>query len=296
MNLQQLQAELNESINDATLLRESRLGERNKALALVALIQRIAPSQRHQPGFSLLHHQARALQQQLEAVNQQLYQSVRSRIQSGIYRGAALQQLCRQYTEDPSTAPGMLYFGYDGLDDLISGALSVDSTPQPTQALEPEMVHYERTPMRAILAMVQRIHFAPESVFYDLGSGLGEVAIFVHLLTGVPSKGVEFDGRFCQQAQQTAQQFGLTDVTFIHADARALTYSDGTIFFMFTPFYGAIMQTVLMRLEQHARQRPITICTYGPCTLAVAKQSWLHSPDGSGDHEFKLAVFHSKQP
>lgn len=294
MDLHQLQAELQGYADDPTLRQETRLSERSKALALVALIQQVARLQRQQPEFSVLKLQALALQQQLEAVNQRLYQQVRHGIQSGSYRGDALRQLCRQYVENPLTAPETLYFGYDGLDDLLSGVLALEVVPQLTQALEPEMVHYERTPMRAILAMVERIDFASQSVFYDLGSGLGEVAIFVHLLTNVPSKGVEFEASFCRQAQQSAQQLGLSGVTFLPADARTVDYSDGSIFFMFTPFYGSILQTVLTRLEQQAQQRPITLCTFGPCTLTIAKQPWLYSRDGSGDHEFKLAIFHSR--
>jgi hypothetical protein len=105
---------------------------------------------------------------------------------------------------------------------------------------------------------------------------------------------VEFEASFCQRAQHTAQQLGVTGATFLHADARTVDYGDGAIFFMFTPFYGAMLQTVLDQLHHQAQQRPITLCTYGPCTLTVAKQAWLHNPDSSGDHEFKLAIFHSR--
>jgi hypothetical protein len=82
-------------------------------------------------------------------------------------------------------------------------------------------------------------------------------------------------------------------VTFVNADAREADYADGTVFFMFTPFKGAILDAVLARLEQEARERPIVVCTYGSCTLYVAEQAWLNSVDDNADHEFKLAVFDS---
>jgi hypothetical protein len=77
----------------------------------------------------------------------------------------------------------------------------------------------------------------------------------------------------------------------VNLDAREADYAGGTVFFMFTPFVGSMLQAVLDRLYREAKRRPIRVCTFGPCTLEVAKQPWLKSMDGNADHEFKLAVF-----
>jgi hypothetical protein len=64
-------------------------------------------------------------------------------------------------------------------------------------------------------------------------------------------------------------------VTFHNVDAREADYTDGTFFFLYTPFTGRILQAVLARLETEARTRSITIAAYGACTSDVARQPWL---------------------
>jgi hypothetical protein len=192
-----------------------------------------------------------------------------------------------------SHRPTALYFKPDALDLWVSGLLRLEQGPTSNQLLAPGMIHYERTPARAILALVERAPFTSQTVFYDLGSGLGEVPILVHLLTGVQTKGVEIEVEFCRYAQQQIALLNLADVTILNADARTADYGDGDIFFMFTPFYGAVLQEVLERLQQQSRQRAITLCTYGPCTPVVAQQPWLGLTAGSVNHEFALAIFRS---
>ena len=80
----------------------------------------------------------------------------------------------------------------------------------------------------------------------------------------------------------------------MNLDARDADYSDGTIFFMYTPFTGRLLQEVLEKLEGESRKRTITICTYGPCTLQVSNQGWLRRIDQNTNHEYELAVFKSK--
>jgi len=158
----------------------------------------------------------------------------------------------------------------------------MEPPPQARQALTADMVHYEPTPARVMLDLVDHCAFAPDDVFYDLGSGLGYVALTIHLLTGIKAKGVEFEPLFCAYAQNCARQLGLSAVEFINADAREADYSDGTLFYLFTPFKNLLLQTVLDRLKEVAQTKMIKIFTYGACTRPVARQSWLHSLDVSG--------------
>ena len=162
---------------------------------------------------------------------------------------------------------------------------------QATQAPEPEMVHLEPTPARVVLEMVDRLHLQLEDVFYDLGSGLGQVAILVHLLSGIRTIGVEVEPAYYEVACDRAWVLGLSDVCFVNEDARTADYMRGSVFYLFTPFKGQMLQAVLDRLHQEARARPIRVCSYGPCTPHVAQQPWLRSVGPGADHEFKLAVF-----
>lgn len=58
---------------------------------------------------------------------------------------------------------------------------------------------------------------------------------------------------------------------------READLSAGTVFFLYTPFTGAILRTVLDRLRHEARRRPIRICSYGPCTPLIAQELWLET-------------------
>lgn len=154
-------------------------------------------------------------------------------------------------------------------------------------------MHCEETPARVLLDLIDHTPLTATDVFYDLGSGLGQVVMVVHLLTGVKAKGVEMEPTFCAFAQEQARDLGLTGVEFINIDARAADYSDGTLFFMFTPFRGQLLQDVLDRLQQVAQHHPIRLCTFGPCTPRVADQPWLRPLTPDARHEYKLIIFES---
>ncbi|MEZ4616402.1 MAG: class I SAM-dependent methyltransferase [Caldilineaceae bacterium] len=104
----------------------------------------------------------------------------------------------------------------------------------------------------------------PADCFYDLGSGLGQVVMLVQLLTGMAARGVEYDPAFVDFARRQAAILDLPAVRFVNADARIADYSDGTIFFLFTPFRGAMLRTVMTRLRDIAHDHPIRVGTFGP--------------------------------
>ncbi|MEP6613104.1 MAG: class I SAM-dependent methyltransferase, partial [Mucilaginibacter sp.] len=183
--------------------------------------------------------------------------------------------------------------GYDNLDIFINGLLSFHSIPGQTRDLEPEMVFYQKTPARIIFDLVEKAYVTRDDVFFDLGSGLGQQAILVNLMTGAKAKGVEFEPAFCNYANDCATQLNLPGVTFINTDARQADYSDGTVFFMYTPFRGEILQDVLALLRKESLTRKIKIITYGPCTAQVALHSWLDFTISNNGNIYKPAVFTS---
>jgi hypothetical protein len=64
-------------------------------------------------------------------------------------------------------------------------------------------------------------------------------------------------------------------VTFLAQDARHADLSTGTVFYLYTPFTGSTLACVIESLRNQASLRPIRICTFGPCTFEVSKQTWL---------------------
>jgi SAM-dependent methyltransferase len=153
------------------------------------------------------------------------------------------------------------------------------------------MWFYQPTPARIVLELAEKADFQPHDVFYDIGSGLGQVAILVHLLSQVWAKGVEFEPAYCDYARRCARELNLSQVAFINADARAADYSDGTAFFLYTPFEGKMLERVLEKIKDESVGRDIRLYTYGPCTLQVARQGRLERLDQNGSEVYRLAIF-----
>jgi len=197
-----------------------------------------------------------------------LIRRLRERVRSGECRGEAFRAMVSEYVESDGDD-----CGYDDLDVLIGRLMSDGEMPAPTRELEPEMVEFYKTPARVVFDLVERFGVTAGDVFVDLGSGLGQVVMLVNLLTGARARGIEIEPAYCEYARGCASGLGLGDVGFITADAREADYSEGTVFFLYTPFTGEMMQAVLGRLKEEALRRRIRVIPYGPCTEQVSQWS-----------------------
>jgi len=211
----------------------------------------------------LLKHHAEKVKFELEEIDINLFQRLQAIIRKEGYTGKAFENLINEYFDFNSDYnKNQEEVGYDNLDIFINGLFHFSTIPEQTKDLEPEMVYYQKTSARIVFELVEKSHFKKEDVFFDLGSGLGQVVILVSLLTGITAIGVEFEPAFCKYATDCAIELNLFNVTFINADARKADYSEGTIFFMFTPFRGEILQEVLEILRRESLVRKIKIITY----------------------------------
>jgi hypothetical protein len=243
-----------------------------------------------------LKQQAKALEARLRAADGAFFQTLRHDIRSGAHTGASLRRLFDRHTRYRPGRMGQIHRGYDALDALVQGLIRAEQGPEPLQTLDRDMVHYEPTPARVVLDMIDQVQLTANHVFYDLGAGLGHVAILVHLLTGAAAKGVEIEAAYSRHAQCCAEELGLSrsKVHFLNCDARDVDYADGTVFFMYTPFTGVLLEVVLAALARQARRQHMTVCTHGACTFEVAQQPWLQLRDPEANQAHALAVFESK--
>jgi hypothetical protein len=180
---------------------------------------------------------------------------------------------------------------YDHLDVLVNRLLGGGGMPVPTVEMTAEMVEFYKTPARVVLDLAERVSWGPEDVFFDLGSGLGQVVMLVNILTGVMAKGVEIEPGYCEYARACAAAHGLSGVEFLEGDARVADLSAGTVFFLFTPFKGEIFCQVMEQLRVLALTRVIRVIGYGPCSAEIAWLGWLsREGDGTGG-EYTLQIF-----
>ena len=278
---------------DPTLLDDDNLEARFEALRtldfLVEAFQLQAGNQQVATGLL----RARALQGDLGQRNQDLFRKLRTGIRRGMVSPGQLRTLfgsnCR-YRPDFSA---YLHWGPEAADALAAGVFNSDCPPQPWDGSDSEMIHYEPTPVSALLELVDRVPLTPADRFVDIGSGLGQVALLVHLLTGVEAIGLEVMPSYVNQARLQTAKLGIAGVAFRQGDARSADLCAGTVYFLFSPFRGEMLQTVIRRLRREACARQLTICSFGPCTEQIAAERWLTLEDAGMNHVFRLAVFRS---
>ncbi len=291
--IEEIQSLLNAIEQHDVLLERTRFAERIDALETLEFqildrIENVMYVHGYQTELAMLYRRAAQRWQRLTAINEQLFQSLRDEMAGSLNPTATLHRQISLYAGSGTRRDAV---GYDDLDVLINGLFGIDTEPEETRPLKPGMIGYQATPARFILELVERHPLGPDDVFYDLGSGVGRVALLVGLLTPAQVRGIEYDPGHCAYARQCAQRLPVPRVRFINADAREADLSDGTVFFMYTPFRGDLLQAVLKRLKCDAQRRPITIATYGPCTLDVAQLDWLER-SGSGEPDDRhLALF-----
>jgi Histone methylation protein DOT1 len=267
--------------DDERLLQEQTFSLRSQALddiefhiidRIDALAERMGTADR----LNHLRKYALKVRDQLEEVNAVMFRRIRMKILEERCRGKSLTDLIDEYfDESVNTRLRQDLTGYDSLDIFLDGVLTNQSPPAELQDREPGMIYYQKTPARIVLELVNKAAFKPQDVFFDLGSVLGQIPILVNLFSSVISKGVEFEPAFCHYAKSCADDLQLTDVEFINADARYADYSSGTVFFMYTPLEGKMLQQTLLNLKGEAKKRKIRIFTFGPCTYAVSNEDWL---------------------
>lgn len=235
-----------------------------------------------------LQSRAERLCQRLDATNAKLFEAIRADLRGGHEAGRLLQWLSRL---EPATKQIQGGNGYDSLDELVSGVLRFEPPRAPEIALAPDMVFYQPTPARHVFDLVARTGLREGDVLVDLGSGLGHVPLLVAACTRADAVGVELEPAYVACARQAASELGLRNVRFVERDARRADLSTGTVFYLYTPFKGAILREVLDRLRGEASRRAIRVCTFGPCTAEVAGEPWLSSDDAAQTD--RIAVFRS---
>lgn len=258
--MEDLHALIHELEHDDALLQPARLRERVRAMdRLEDVLLDGAPAG--------LHARAQALHARLSDAQRELAQNIRTVIARGDGAQALRTWAHTSHPQNPE--------GYDHLDALISEVLSFDEPTADIAELDTEMVFYQPTPARHIFDLIARAAIGPTDVLIDLGSGLGHVPLLVSICTGAHAIGIEREPVYVDGARRSADALNLDRVVFIARDAREADLSSGTVFYLYTPFSGTILRTVLDQLKREADRRPIRIGTLGPCTPMVAAEPWL---------------------
>ena len=230
---------------------------------------------------------AQAMRLRLEVANAAEFEAIRRSIR----RGDGGEALRRAWHADDD---GACHAGdaYDWRDELVSGVLPLGE-PGDTAALAPEMVFYQPTPARHVFDLLGRLELGVDDVLVDLGSGLGHVPLLVAICTGARGMGVEIEPAYVRIARACAQDLRLANAHFVQGDARDADFATGSVFYLYTPFTGAILRSVLDALRGEAGRRAFRVCSFGPCTAALSAEPWLASEDAPVPG--RIAVFRTQE-
>ncbi|MGO1068544.1 hypothetical protein [Lysobacter sp. CA199] len=265
---------------DPDLERSERLRDRIQALDRLERLGDYLPDT---PSSERLREHLAETATRLDAANERLYRDLRAQIRLGDFSGVRAWLSA----DGAAAAQGE---AYDHLDALLGGVLQLSEPDGEVAPPRPEMVFYQPTPARHIVDLIGRLALRQADVLIDLGSGLGHVPLLVGLCTPARCIGVELEPAYVASARRSADDLGLRKVSFVQGDARAADLSQATVFYLYTPFTGGVMAQMLERIRAQARSRDIRVCSLGPCTQVLARQSWLRSGETAlrGD---RIAVF-----
>ena len=103
-----------------------------------------------------------------------------------------------------------------------------------------------------------------DDVVIDLGSGNGKLALIVATSTLAQVIGIEYGHSYVEASRTTSAELGLKNVQFIEADVRDVDLSNGSIFYLYYPFHGAVALAIAEALGALATRRAITLYASGP--------------------------------
>ena len=174
-------------------------------------------------------------------------------------------------------------------DAWVDRVLGLDGLPPDGPALPAGGVPYLPCSVEVLLRVVDEASVGPSDVFVDVGAGPGRAIALVHLLTGAETVGIEIQPALVQAARDLTDRLGLSRVRCIEGDAATVTASLalGSVFFLYCPFSGARLATVLDHLETMARARPLRVCCVD---LPLPPRPWLAREPGRGGD---LEIFRS---
>lgn len=277
-----IERELLRQLEDDTILSPRHHGKRTAALQFIEVVDARIETETCASETSKLISLRDELKRRIYDVDTQLYEEFRSILCSGVHpscsaaRSAKIREFLCQFTDYHRAIRGRPHYGFDDLDFFLDGLLGIEGLIDTAAMSDPEMIQYEATPARVVLDMVDSISLGVRDTFYDLGAGYGRVTILVNLLTGATSKGIEIVEKYSSYARRCARTLGLRGVESICADVREVDLSDGTVFFLFSPFVGSLLSAVCSRLHVLSRRRDITVCSYGKVTRVLQEHGWLH--------------------
>jgi SAM-dependent methyltransferase len=261
---------------EAKLSPEARLWERKWAAMTIKGALQIAERPEHKEAAGELIARAHAMLDKAHEIDRAEFASLHARLASGDYGRD-------HYRRDLAAMPA---YEWNAFTDRL---LDVDLVPDAERERESDMNHYLGSGVAVILDAIAEL--TPNDVFYDLGSGLGKVTLLVAWLSPAKCIGVEYDPAYTRRAVELAAKIPGVVVEYVAADAREIDYTNGTVFYLYDSFRGDIRASVMSRIEQVAKTKPVRVMTAHDATRYARTLPWL---EGEVQKPSGLSIFRSR--
>jgi hypothetical protein len=181
------------------------------------------------------------------------------RLRARVLRAEIIDGVRGKKLRGPALANLIRDVGRDDRDTFVDELLGFDYVPSDSN-IPRGGTPYLPCGVDEIMRMVHDVPLRATDTFVDLGSGVGRVSILAHLLSGARSGGIEIQRPLVGVARERTEALRLPEVTFELANVVDVEL-DASVFFLYSPFGGDMLRTVLAKLEALARTRPIVVCT-----------------------------------
>lgn len=173
-------------------------------------------------------------------------------------------------------------------DHFVEEVLGIAYPPLDERRLDPGLVGYQPSGYDEIVQALDATKLDATGRFLDVGSGMGKAVMLAALLTGASSSGLELDAELHATAKAQSEALGLDVVHFRCGDARDEPLDEADVIFMYLPFTGDALATVMRRLLVTARAWPtasagrflcggaLDLARYPELEVAAQTSSWLH--------------------
>jgi len=150
----------------------------------------------------------------------------------------------------------------DSLFDLRYGIRTAGYVPTCRLGVPAEQtkdcIWYQPSPAKGVMRLISSLGVdLSRFLFVDLGAGRGRVLILAARFPFRAVIGVEFSPVLCEEARENLRRafpedFRVGRISIICEDARTFVAPEGDLcVFLFTPFKGEVLSSVLTRLRQH---------------------------------------------
>ncbi len=202
-----------------------------------------------------------ALQAALQAASRRSHARLREQLAAGTMGGAALRRLFDAVSSLER-------------DHFVEEALGIAYPPLDEPGLTTDTMTYAPSGYAEIVHAFDASGLAAGDRFLDLGAGLGKVVMLAALLTGATSVGIERDQRLCQLGGQACRELCLARADLQLGDAREAEDLSADVVFMYLPFSGEVLASVMARLLANARTPGAAVRQRFLCTGALAPESY----------------------